>query len=85
MMRILLATDAWEPAVNGVVRTLVRTIAEGRALGHQVDIISHDQFTTFPLPTYPELNLAAGAYESIQDLLKSFDPASVPIAPIAPL
>ena len=25
-MRILLATDAWEPQVNGVVRTLTRTV-----------------------------------------------------------
>lgn len=24
-MRIVLATDAWEPQVNGVVRTLTRT------------------------------------------------------------
>ncbi len=27
-MRILLATDAWEPQVNGVVRTLTRVVAE---------------------------------------------------------
>ena len=26
-MRILLATDAWEPQFNGVVRTLTRTVA----------------------------------------------------------
>ena len=30
-MRIVLATDAWEPQVNGVVRTLTRTVAECRA------------------------------------------------------
>ena len=30
-MRILLATDAWDPQVNGVVRTLNRTVAEMRA------------------------------------------------------
>src|SRR5579872_4204102 len=27
-MRILMATDAWEPQVNGVVRTLTRVVAE---------------------------------------------------------
>ncbi len=27
-MRILLATDAWEPQVNGVVRTLTKVVAE---------------------------------------------------------
>ena len=31
-MRILLATDAWEPQVNGVVRTLTRVVAEPRAI-----------------------------------------------------
>ena len=43
-MRILLATDAWEPQVNGVVRTLTRTVEECRALGHQVEVITPDQF-----------------------------------------
>ena len=39
-MRILLATDAWEPQVNGVVRTLTRTVAECRAMGHEVEVVS---------------------------------------------
>ena len=50
-MRILVATDAWEPQVNGVVRTLTRTVAEMRAMGHEVEVISPDQFNTVPLPT----------------------------------
>ena len=79
-MRILLATDAWEPQVNGVVRTLTRTIAECRAMGHQVDVISPDQFKTFPLPMYPEIKLAMGAYEPIQDRFKSFEPEAIHIA-----
>ena len=32
-MRILIATDAWEPQVNGVVRTLTTVVAELRAMG----------------------------------------------------
>ena len=60
-MRILLATDAWEPQVNGVVRTLTRVVEELRAMGHIVDVVSPDQFPTFPLPTYPEIKLAIGA------------------------
>ena len=43
-MRILVATDAWEPQVNGVVRTLTRTVAECRAMGHEVEVVSPDQF-----------------------------------------
>ena len=62
-MRILLATDAWEPQVNGVVRTLSRVIHELRQMDQQVEVISPDQFSTVPLPTYPEIRLAIGAFE----------------------
>ena len=63
-MRILMATDAWEPQVNGVVRTLTRVVAELKAMGHQVEVISPDQFKTFPLPTYAEIKVAIGVYRS---------------------
>ena len=59
-MRIVLATDAWEPQVNGVVRTLTRTVAECRAMGHDVEVIEPSQFKTIPCPTYPEIRLALG-------------------------
>jgi glycosyltransferase involved in cell wall biosynthesis len=84
-MRILLATDAWEPQVNGVVRTLVRTAAECRAMGHQVEVISPDQFRTFPLPTYPEIKLALGAYEPVQARFKAFEPEAIHIATEGPI
>src|SRR5690242_5699919 len=34
-MRVLVATDAWEPQVNGVVRTLTRVVKELKDLGHE--------------------------------------------------
>jgi glycosyltransferase involved in cell wall biosynthesis len=84
-MRILLATDAWAPQVNGVVRTLAMTVAELRAMGHQVDVVSPDQFKTFPLPTYPEIKLAMGAYEPVQERFKSFEPEAIHIATEGPI
>ena len=84
-MRILLATDAWEPQVNGVVRTLVRTLAECRAMGHEVEIISPDQFKTVPMPTYPEIKLAVGCYEAVQERFKSFEPEAIQIATEGPI
>ena len=84
-MRILLATDAWEPQVNGVVRTLTRTIQECRAMGHQVEVVSPDQFKTFPLPTYPEIKLAMGAYEPVQERFKAFEPEAIHIATEGPI
>jgi glycosyltransferase involved in cell wall biosynthesis len=84
-MRIMLATDAWEPQVNGVVRTLTRTVAEMRAMGHTVEVISPDQFKTFPLPTYPEIKLAVGAYEPVQERFKNFEPEAIHIATEGPI
>jgi glycosyltransferase involved in cell wall biosynthesis len=84
-MRILIATDAWEPQVNGVVRTLIRTIAEMRAMGHIVDVVSPDQFPTLPMPTYPEIKLALGAYEGMQDRFRAFEPEAIHIATEGPV
>ncbi len=84
-MRVLIATDAWEPQVNGVVRTLNRTIAELRAMGHEVEVISPDQFTTLPMPTYPEIRLAMGAYEPMQERFKAFEPEAIHIATEGPV
>jgi glycosyltransferase involved in cell wall biosynthesis len=84
-MRILLATDAWEPQVNGVVRTLTRTVAECRAMGHMVEVVSPDQFKTLPMPTYPEIRLAIGAHEPMQELFKAFEPEAIHIATEGPV
>ena len=52
-MRIMLVTDAWDPQVNGVVRTMKRVIAESEAMGHEWEIVHPGQgFLTTPLPTY---------------------------------
>jgi glycosyltransferase involved in cell wall biosynthesis len=84
-MRILLATDAWEPQINGVVRTLARTVAECRAMGHEVDIVEPGQFKTVPLPTYSEIKLAVGCYTAIQERLKAFEPEAIHIATEGPI
>ena len=84
-MRILLATDAWEPQINGVVRTLSRTVAELRGMGHEVDIIEPGQFRTVPLPTYSEIKLAVGCYAAIQERLKAFEPEAIHIATEGPI
>ena len=84
-MRILLATDAWEPQVNGVVRTLTRVVSELKAMGHTVEVISPDQFKTFPLPTYAEIKVAIGVYEPVQERFKGFEPEAIHIATEGPI
>jgi hypothetical protein len=39
-MKIMIITDAWDPQVNGVVRTLKQTRAELIAMGHEVELIT---------------------------------------------
>jgi glycosyltransferase involved in cell wall biosynthesis len=81
MMRILLITDAWEPQLNGVVRTLTRVVKECTEMGHEVDVIQpNDGFRTFPLPTYPDIKLALGAKPVIEDRFNAFEPEAVHIA-----
>jgi glycosyltransferase involved in cell wall biosynthesis len=57
-MKILVATDAWHPQVNGVVRTLSQVAHEARALGTDVEFLSPLDFRTLPMPGYPEIRLA---------------------------
>jgi glycosyltransferase involved in cell wall biosynthesis len=57
-MRILIATDAWRPQVNGVVRTYENLQRELEAAGHSVTIISPSNFVTLPCPGYREIRLA---------------------------
>ena len=58
MIRILVATDAWHPQVNGVVQTLSEIARAAVPLGAELCFLSPDGFPTVPLPTYPEIRLA---------------------------
>jgi glycosyltransferase involved in cell wall biosynthesis len=80
-MRIMLVTDAWEPQVNGVVRTLSRTVQELREMGHDVQMVTPaDGYKTIPLPTYPEIKMALFAKDDIEDRFEAFEPEAVHIA-----
>ena len=57
-MRILIATDAWKPQVNGVVGTYEHLRHELEAAGHEVTILSPLDFATLPCPGYGEIRLA---------------------------
>lgn len=79
--KILLVTDAWEPQVNGVVRTLASTIRELRAMGCEVEIIAPSDYKrTVPLITYSEIRLALGARDDVEDRFLAFAPDAVHIA-----
>jgi len=57
-MRILIATDAWRPQINGVVRTYENLRNALEESGHQVVVLSPSDFMTLPCPGYREIRLA---------------------------
>lgn len=60
-MRVLVATDAWHPQVNGVVRSLEALVREAPGLGAHVEILSPLGFRTLPMPGYSEIRLAVAS------------------------
>ena len=84
-MRIMIITDAWEPQVNGVVRTLKQTRSELIAMGHQVDMITPQEFKTIPCPTYPDISLSLFPGKKLAKRIKAFAPDAMHIATEGPL
>ena len=84
-MKILIVTDAWEPQVNGVVRTLKMTQRELMKLGHQVVFLTPLDFKSIPCPTYPEISLALASTKEVKGVIESIQPDCLHIATEGPL
>ncbi|TJZ73354.1 glycosyltransferase family 4 protein [Chitiniphilus eburneus] len=84
-MNILIVTDAWEPQVNGVVRTLKQTRHELTQLGHRVELVTPQDFRTFPCPTYPEIRLSWRPGAKVAQRIETFAPDAIHIATEGPL
>ena len=84
-MKILIVTDAWEPQVNGVVRTLKMTQRELMTLGHQVVFLTPLDFKSIPCPTYPEISLALASTKEVKGVIESIQPDCLHIATEGPL
>ena len=57
-MRVLIATDAWYPQINGVVRSIERMIDHAAGEGAEIVLVTPQDFRSVPLPSYPEIRLA---------------------------
>lgn len=84
-MKITMVTDAWEPQVNGVVRTLKSTARELEKLGHTVEFITPLEFRTLPCPTYPDIRLSLFPGGKVGRRLAELDPDAIHIATEGPL
>src|SRR5271154_3681345 len=84
-MKILVATDAWHPQVNGVVRTLTMTAEAAIALGHEISFLTPDSFRTFAMPSYRDLRVALPHPARIAQLIEDSAPDSIHIATEGPV
>ncbi|MGD0024816.1 MAG: glycosyltransferase family 1 protein [Xanthobacteraceae bacterium] len=84
-MRVLVATDAWHPQVNGVVRTLGALERAASRLGVAIEFISPEGFRTFRLPTYPGLRLALPNRRRIAERIAEARPDAIHIATEGPI
>jgi len=84
-VRIAIATDAWSPQINGVVRVLESLAPRLRGLGHELLVVEPGLFRTIPCPTYPEIRLALRPYRKLAAALDAFAPDALHIATEGPL
>ena len=80
-MRVLVATDAWHPQVNGVVRTLTSLSQSTQRLGVSIEFLTPEGFPSIPLPTYPGLRLALPRRREVAQRIEADPIANARVAP----
>ncbi|WP_410795913.1 glycosyltransferase family 4 protein [Parvularcula sp. LCG005] len=84
-MKIVIATDAWKPQLNGVVTTLDTL---GRILtkfGNEVMYITPQDFKSVPMPSYPEIRLSLFPNRKVAAMINEFKPDAIHIATEGPI
>jgi glycosyltransferase involved in cell wall biosynthesis len=84
-MRVLVATDAWHPQVNGVVRTLMSFAESARRQGASIEFLTPDGFPSVALPTYPSLRCALPTRREIAQRIERARPNAIHIATEGPV
>jgi glycosyltransferase involved in cell wall biosynthesis len=84
-MRLLIATDAWHPQVNGVVRTLTSLEQAARKLGVTVEFLTPEGMRSIPLPTYASLRVAVPARREVARRIERARPNAIHIATEGPI
>jgi glycosyltransferase involved in cell wall biosynthesis len=84
-MRILIATDAWHPQVNGVVRTLTSLARAAGKLGAEIAFLTPDGFPSVAVPTYQSLRIALPNRREIERRIEAAAPEAIHIATEGPI
>ena len=84
-MRVLIATDAWRPQINGVVRSLERMIEAAPDFGATAAALTPEGFRQIGLPSYPDIRLALATRRALAARIADFAPDHVHIATEGPI
>ena len=84
-MRILIATDAWRPQVNGVVSTLERMTQAASEFGAKFEFLTPQGMWTVPAPTYPDIRVAIASPRRIGRRIEEAAPDHIHIATEGPI
>src|SRR5437660_6244178 len=84
-MRTLIATDAWHPQVNGVVRTLTSLACAASKLGTDIEFLTPEGFASLGVPTYPGLRVALPDRREIARRIETVSPDAIHIATEGPI
>ncbi|GEO98163.1 glycosyltransferase family 4 protein [Methylobacterium haplocladii] len=84
-MKLLIATDAWHPQVNGVVRSLEQMARAGEAQGVEPIFLTPQDFHSLPLPGYSEIRLSLVTRSGVLQAFDGHAPTHVHIATEGPI
>lgn len=84
-MKVLVASDAWHPQVNGVVRVFERLIEDVKEFNAEIDVMGPAEWANVPLPTYSEIKLALCTQASVGKKIEARAPDFIHIATEGPV
>ena len=84
-LKVVIATDAWKPQLNGVVRTLETLGDILTRFGNEVRYITPNEFKSVPLPSYPEIRLSLLPNRRVAKIINEFKPDAIHIATEGPI
>jgi glycosyltransferase involved in cell wall biosynthesis len=84
-IRLLIATDAWHPQVNGVVRSLEYMAQHAAENAAEVFFLTPQDFLSVPMPGYSEIRLSFALPGKVARAVKDFAATHVHIATEGPI
>jgi glycosyltransferase involved in cell wall biosynthesis len=85
MKKIIIATDAWQPQVNGVVKCVEEIKRQLEKNDFEVTLIHPGLFLSVPIFFYPEIRLSLFPKRKIEKIIKDVNPDYIHIVTEGPI